>query len=151
MIDPNTLREKVFEMKTNVSEIKSVKFVVDDDELASEFTAHTGKENMLLGVVLPSYDGFGKEDESGIRSFLQFFVMEKVDYKTFKTQDDYINVFQRTLLVSRKMINFFFGVDGENCLSMDLDYSSLKIYPVSKKSQCNGYVIEIDEEKYQDF
>lgn len=151
MIDPNTLREKVFEMKTDVSEIKSVKFVVDDDELSLELTAHTGKDNMLFGVVLPSYDGFGKEDESGIRSFLQFFVMEKVDYKTFKTQDEYIDVFQRTLLVARKIITHFFGVNGENCLSMDLDYNSLKVYPISKKSQCNGYVIEIDEEKYQDF
>ncbi|MCX8533095.1 hypothetical protein OEA66_12110 [Chryseobacterium sp. KC 927] len=138
-------------MKTSVSEIKSVKFVVDDDELSLELTSHSGKENMLLGVVLPSYDGFGKEDESGIRSFLQFFVMEKVDYKTFKTQEEYIDVFQRTLLVARKMITYFFGVNGENCLSMDLDYNSLKVYPISKKSQCNGYVVEIDEEKYQDF
>jgi hypothetical protein len=76
--------------------------------------------------------------------------MEKVDYKTLKG-DEYINVFQRTLEVAKKMIRFFFGTDGERCLSMDLDYASLKVYPVAKKSQCNGYVIEIDEQKYEDF
>lgn len=150
MIDPNTLREKVAEMKSSVIEIQSIQFVVDDDELSSKLTDHGVKENMFLGVVLPSYDGFGKEDESGYRSFLQFFIMEKVDYKTMKGED-YINVFQRTLMVAKKMIRFFFGVDGERCLSMDLDYNSLKVYPVAKKSQCNGYVIEIDEEKYEDF
>lgn len=151
MIDPNTLREKVADMRTAVPEINSVKFVVDDDELSSDLTSHTAKENIFLGVVIPSYDGFGKEDESGYRSFLQFFVMEKVDYKSLKNQDEYIAIFQRTLLVAKKIINNFFGTDGERCLSMDLDYNSLKVYPVSKKSQCNGYVIEIDDQKYEDF
>ena len=97
MIDPNTLREKVSEMKASVIEIQSVQFVVDDDELSSKLTDHGVKENMFLGVVLPSYDGFGKEDESGYRSFLQFFIMEKVDYKTLKGQeyiDNYINIIQ---------------------------------------------------------
>jgi hypothetical protein len=154
MIDPNTLRERISEIRPEIPEIKSVKFVVDDDELAAELKDHSVNDNILLVVVVPSFNGFGKEDESGVRSFLQFFLMEKIDIKNFKNQDQYIDVFQRVLLVVRKFLKKIFpSVDSEavNCLSMNLDYSSLKINPVTKKSQCNGWMIEVDEEKYQDF
>jgi len=150
MIDPNTLREKVEDLKNAVPAIKAAEFVVDDDELSLVLKDHKEGDNMLLGVVLPSYDGFGQEDQSGYRSFLQFFIVEKTDYKTLKGSM-YVDIFQRTLVVAREIVRFLFGTDGERCLSLDLDYNSLKIYPVAKKSQCNGYVIEIDEEKFEDF
>jgi hypothetical protein len=155
MIDPNTLREKIFEIKPEIPEIKSVKFVVDDDELASELKDHSINDNIILIVVVPSFNGFGQEDQSGIRSFLQFFLMEKVDSKNFKTQDQYIDVFQRVLVVVRKFLKSIFpSADSDeavDCLSMNLDYSSLKVNPITKKSQCNGWMIEVDEEKYEDF
>ncbi|AZA93044.1 Uncharacterised protein [Chryseobacterium nakagawai] len=155
MIEPNTLREKIAEIRPYIPEIKSVKFVVDDDEFAAELKDHAVNDNILLVVVVPSFNGFGKEDESGIRSFLQFFLMEKIDFKHFKTQDQYIDVFQKVLIVLRKFLKHIFHAsesdESVNCLSMNLDYSSLKINPVTKKSQCNGWVIEIDEEKYEDF
>lgn len=151
MIDIITLRERIAEAKEEIPEIKTVGFVVDDDELSTLMTDHKTADNILLLVVLPSYDGFGKEDESGIRSFLQFFILEKVDTKTFKNQNQYIEVFQRTLLTARKFVNVLFGLESESCLSMDLDYNSLKMYPISRKSQCNGYIVEIDDEQYQDF
>ena len=155
MIDPNTLRERISEIRPEIPEIKSVKFVVDDDELAAELKDHSVNDNVLLVVVVPSFNGFGKEDESGIRSFLQFFLMEKIDTKNFKTQDQYIDVFQRVLVVVKKFLKQIFpssdSDEGVNCLSMNLDYSSLKVNPVTKKSQCNGWMIEVDEEKYEDF
>ncbi|KFF26862.1 hypothetical protein [Chryseobacterium vrystaatense] len=153
MIEPNTLREIVAEMRTDLPEVKSVKFVVDDDELAAELKDHSVTDNMILVVVLPSFNGFGKEDESGMRSFLQFFLMEKVDTKTFKTQDQYIDLFQRILVVVKKFLRKLFSSDDENrnCLAMTLDYSSLKVNALTKKSQCNGWMIEVDEEKHEDF
>ncbi|MEI7486277.1 MAG: hypothetical protein WCJ72_02495 [Chryseobacterium sp.] len=151
MIDINTLRERITEVKLEVPEINSTLFVADDDELTTAMLDHKSADNILLMVVLPSYDGFGKEDESGIRTFLQFFILEKVDSKVFKNQDQYVDVFQKTLLVARKFVSILFGIKSNNCLPFDLDYNSLKMYPVSRKSQCNGWVIEMDDEKYQDF
>ena len=155
MIDLNTLRERISEIKLEISEIKSVKFVVDDDELATEMKDHSVNDNVLLVVVVPSFNGFGKEDESGIRSFLQFFLVEKIDTKNFKTQDQYIDVFQRVLVVARKFLKQIFPSSDPdetvNCLSMNFDYSSLKVDAVTKKSQCYGWVVEVDEEKYEDF
>lgn len=149
MIDIKILREKIAEIRTEIPEIKKVEFLVTDDELASVMVDHKAAENMLLCVVVPSYAGFGEEDESGFKSFLQFFICEKVDLKVFKNQNDYIDTLQRISEVVKPFVQKMFS--REDCLSMDLDRSSLNIDAFSRKAQCMGYAIEVDEKSYVDF
>lgn len=149
MIDIKTLREKIAEIRTQIPEIKKVEFLVTDDELASVMGDHKASENMLLCVVVPSYGGFGEEDESGFESFLQFFICEKVDLKVFKNQNDYVETLQRISEVVKPFVKKMFA--RENCLAMDLNRNSLKIDVFTRKAQCMGYSIEVDEKSYLDF
>lgn len=110
---------------------------------------HKKEDNMLLCIVVPSYAGFGEEDESGFKSFLQFFICEKVDLKVFKNQNEYIDTLQRISEVVKPFVQKMFS--REDCLSMDLDRSSLNIDAFSRKAQCMGYAIEVDEKSYVDY
>lgn len=149
MIDIKILREKIAEIRTEIPEIKKVEFLISDDELANVMGFHKKEDNMLLCIVVPSYAGFGEEDESGFKSFLQFFICEKVDLKVFKNQNEYIDTLQRISEVVKPFVQKMFS--REDCLSMDLDRSSLNIDAFSRKAQCMGYAIEVDEKSYVDY
>lgn len=149
MIDIKTLREKIAEVRVDIPEIKRVEFLVTDDELANIMGDHKKEENMLLCVVVPSYGGFGEEDDSGFKSYFQFFICEKVDLKVFKNQNDYIETLQRISEVVKPFMKKMFA--RENCLAMDLDRDSLSIDVFTRKSQCMGYAIEVEDKTYFDF
>lgn len=149
MIDPNTLRESLIEATQNVSAIKKRHVVATDDEFVEFLSDHKTGDNLLLIAVLPAYGGFGEEDASGAISYMQFFVLEKVDYKSMKNQDEYLAVFQRTLEASRQFLVEMFNINLLNCTQEQLQYD-FQIRPVSRKAQCNGYEIQIDSKAYTD-
>lgn len=149
MIDIKTLREKIAEIRVSIPEIKKVEFLVTDDELANVMGDHKKEDGLLLCAVVPSYGGFGEEDDSGYKSYLQFFLCEKVDLKVFKNQNDYIETLQRISEVVKPFVKTFFT--REDCLGLDLDRDSLNIDAFSRKAQCMGYSIEVDAKSYTDF
>lgn len=149
MIDPNTLKESLIEATQNVPAIKKRHVVATDDEFVEFLGEHKTGDNLLLVAVLPAYGGFGEEDASGAISYMQFFVLEKVDYKSMKNQDEYIAVFQRTLEAARLFLVEMFNINLLNCTQEQLQYD-FQIRPVSRKAQCNGYEIQIDSKAYTD-
>lgn len=149
MIDPNTLKESLIEATQNVPAIKKRHVVATDDEFVEFLSDHKTGDNLLLVAVLPAYGGFGEEDASGAISYMQFFVLEKVDYKSFKNQDEYLAVFQRTLEAARQFLVEMFNINLLNCTQEQLQYD-FQIRPVSRKAQCNGYEIQIDSKAYTD-
>lgn len=151
MIDILTLKERAVEAKALIPEIQFLDFVASDDELIETLQERTSSDNIMMVCVIPSYSGFGVEDESGFRSYLNFFFLEKTDYKKMKNRDDYLAVFQRTLSVARQFISEVFAIDGSLCISAELEHKSLAIRAVTRKAQCNGYLVEIDEKKHEEF
>lgn len=149
MIDPNTLKETLIEVTQNVPAIKKRHVLVNDDEMVEFLGDHKAGDNILLLAVLPTYSGFGEEDAAGAISYMQFFVLEKVDYKSFKNQDEYVAVFQRTLEAARQFLVEMFNINLLNCTQEQLQYD-FQIRPVSRKAQCNGYEIQIDSKAYTD-
>ena len=149
MIDPNTLKESLIEATQNVPAIKKRHVVATDDEFVEFLGDHKTGDNLLLVAVLPAYGGFGEEDASGAISYMQFFVLEKVDYKSMKNQDEYLAVFQRTLEAARQFLVEMFNINLLNCTQEQLQYD-FQIRPVSRKAQCNGYEIQIDSKAYTD-
>lgn len=149
MIDPQTLAEHIVESTTDIPAIKRREVLVTDDELVELLNDHKETDNIMLVAVLPSYGGFGEEDNSGAISFMQFFILEKVDYKKFKNRDAYIAVFQRTLTAAVAFLDAMFNLEILNCSSEKLQYD-FQIRPISRKAQCNGYEIQIDSKAYTD-
>lgn len=149
MIDPNTLKESLIEATQNVPAIKKRHVVATDDEFVEFLGDHKTGDNILLVAVLPAYGGFGEEDNAGAISYMQFFVLEKVDYKSMKNQDEYLALFQRTLEAARQFLVEMFNINLLNCTQEQLQYD-FQIRPVSRKAQCNGYEIQIDSKAYTD-
>ena len=149
MNSPQTLAEHIVESTAEIAEIKRREVLVTDDELVDLLNEHKEAQNIMLIAVLPSYGGFGEEDNSGAISFLQFFILEKVDYKKFKSRDEYIAVFQRTLTAAVAFLDAMFNLEIVNCSSEKLQYD-FQIRPISRKAGCNGYEIQIDSKAYTD-
>ena len=149
MISPQTLAEHIVESTADISEIKRREVLVTDDELVDLLNKHKETQNIMLVAVLPSYGGFGEEDNSGAISFMQFFLLEKVDYQKFKNRDEYIAVFQRTLTATVAFLEAMFNLEIVNCSTEQLQYD-YQIRPISRKAGCNGYEIQIDSKAYTD-
>lgn len=149
MISPQTLAEHIVESTTNISAIKRREVLVSDDELVELLSSHKETQNIMLVAVLPTYGGFGDEDATGTISYMQFFVLEKVDYKKFKNRDEYIAVFERTLVATKDFLQEMFGIEVLRCSSEQLLYD-FQIRPISRKAGCNGYEIQIDSKAYTD-
>lgn len=151
MIDILTLKERTVEVKSLIPEIKFTDFVASDDELVHSLMNLKKSDNIMLVSVVPSYSGFGIEDSSGFRTYLNFYILEKTDDKQLRNRDEYMAVFQRTLAAARRFIAEVFSIEGQLCISSELEYSSLMLRPVINKAQCYGWMLEIDEKKYEDF
>ncbi|MEC5156655.1 hypothetical protein [Chryseobacterium sp. MP_3.2] len=149
MISPTILKENILEATSNIPAIKRKEVLVTDDEMVELLGDHKDSQNILLIAVLPSYGGFGQEDEAGMISYMQFFLLEKVDYKKFKNRDEYIAVFDRTLAAAKLFLTEMFGLELLNCSLEQLQYD-FRIRPISRKASCNGYEIQIDSKAYSD-
>ena len=138
----------VMEATSDISEITRRSLVATDDELVELLNDH--KTGIIFLSVLPSFSGYGvDEDNSGIISFLQFFVLEKTDYSSLKKQDEYIEIFQRTLEAAKKFMNHVYKQNINNCSADELQYD-FSLRPISRKAQCNGWEIQIDSRAYYD-
>ncbi len=149
MISPQLLAEHIVESTAGFDSIKKIEVLVSDDELVELLTDHKETDNIMLVAVLPNYGGFGEEDNSGIISYLQFFVLEKVGKSNFKNKDEYLAVFNRTLLAATEFLDAMFNLEVVNCSSERLQYD-FQIRPISHKAKCNGYEIQIDSKAYTD-
>ncbi|UJF29899.1 hypothetical protein L0B70_00455 [Kaistella sp. 97-N-M2] len=149
MINPVILKELMMEATASIPSIKKREVLVTDDELVELLGDHKAGDNILLVAVLPTYGGGGQEDEASIISYMQFFLLEKVDYKSFKNRDEYLNVFERTLAAAVDFLVQMFTATGRNCTDEILQYD-YQIRPVSRKAQCNGYEIQIDSKAFID-
>lgn len=149
MINPVILKELIMEATALNPSIKKREVLVTDDELVELLGDHKAGDNILLVAVLPTYGGYGQEDEAGVISYMQFFLLEKADYKSFKNRDEYLNVFERTLAAAVDFLVQMFTATGRNCTDEILRYD-YQIRPVSRKAQCNGYEIQIDSKAFTD-
>lgn len=149
MINPVYLKELLMEATSLLPSIKRKEVLVTDDELVELLGDHKAGDNILLIAVLPTYGGYGQEDEAGVISYMQFFLLEKVDYKSFKNRDEYLAVFERTLAATTAFLLEMFTATGRNCTDEILQYD-YQIRPISRKAQCNGYEIQIDSKAFSD-
>ncbi len=149
MISPVLLKEHIMESTAEISEIQKREVLVTDDELVELLTDYKTENAIMLVAVLPSYAGFGVEDNTGIISYLQFFVLEKNSRSSFKNRDEYLSVFQRTLTAAIAFLEAMFGLEILNCSDEKLQYD-FQIRPISHKAKCNGYEIQIDSKAYTD-
>lgn len=149
MISPVILKELLIEATALIPSIKKREVLVSDDELVELLGEHKAPDNIILVAILPTYGGGGDEDEANITSYMQFFLLEKVDYKSFKNKDEYLNVFERTLAAAVDFLTQIFTATGRTCMDEVLQYD-YQIRPVSRKAQCNGYEIQIDSKAFTD-
>lgn len=149
MIDPVQLKENIMEATAGIPAIKKREILVTDDELIDILGEHKATDNILLVAVLPNYSGGGEEDNASVISYMQFFVLEKVDYKALKNRDEYLAVFQRTLEAAKLFLEKMFLSEQLNCSLEQLQYD-WQMRAVSRKAQCNGYEIQIDSRSYTD-
>lgn len=149
MISPQILKENIVETTAEIAAVKRREVLVTDDELTELLTDHKSTDNILLVAVLPSYGGFGQEDNAGMISYLQFFVLEKTDYSFLKNRNEYLAIYDRTLEVVKQFLEAMFGINVLNCSQEQLQYD-FQIHPISRKAKCNGYEIQIDSKAYTD-
>lgn len=149
MINPVILKELMMEATASIPSIKKREVLVTDDELVELLGDHKAGDNILLVAVLPTYGGTGQEDEASIISYMQFFILEKVDYKAFKNRDEYLNIFERTLAAAKLFLEQMFLREETNCSLEQLQYD-WQMRPISRKAQCNGYEIQIDSKAFTD-
>lgn len=150
MITILQLREAIAEIVSQIPEINKTRFVIDDDQLADTLSEFKTTENTMLVCLVPTYQSFANdEDLTGYMSFLQFFLVDKVDYKTFKSEDEFTQIFIKIQsLVSAFIGKLFEYHNGECLLFGNLQHDSLVIRPVRNKAQCNGWEIQLDDKTY---
>lgn len=150
MITIRQLREAIAEITSQIPEIRKVRFVVNDDQLADTLEKFKDSENTMLVCLVPTYQSFAQnEDLTGYVSFLQFFLVDKVDYKKLKSEDDFTELFIKIQDIVNTFISGLFTYQQGECLVFgNLQYDSLVIRPVTNKAQCNGWEIQLDDRTY---
>ena len=150
MITIRQLREAMAEIVSEIPEINKIRFVIDDDQLADTMEKFKNTENTMLVCLVPTYQSFAEnEDITGYISFMQFFLVDKVDYKTFPSEDVFTELFIKIQDITSDFIGKLFEYKIGECLVFgNLQPNSLVIRPVRNKAQCNGWEIQIDDKTY---
>ena len=148
MIDILELKNYSEEIKTAISAINTVKVVVDESQLVDKIRSLKSEDNQILMTVIPEYDTSNSSDLDNVshNNYLAFLVLEKVNYKGF-TDDQELMVWQRTLqsikLLEQKLLHDA-GTGNETCPTFaHLDVRSIRIEPVWKLAECNGYILSL--------
>lgn len=149
MITIRQLREAIAEIVSTIPEINKTRFVVSDDQMANTLETFKNSENTMLVCLVPTYQSFASdEDITGYVSFMQFFLVDKLDYKT-KSEDDFTEVFIKIQEIVQTFILKLFEYQIGDCLVFgNLQQNSIVIRPVLHKAQCNGWEIQIDDKTY---
>lgn len=150
MITIRQLREAMAEIVSQIPEIHKVRYVDDDDQLADRMEKHKESDNTMLVCLVPNYTGFGdNEDITGYMSYLQFFLLDKVDYKKFRNDDDYLDVLIKIQDIVSDFMRVLFDYQiGECLLFGNLKHETLVIRSVKNKAQCMGWEIQVDDKTY---
>ncbi len=122
--------------------------VVDDSELSKVLKERVQEDNTYLISVMPEFGMKGIEDNAKWENMLQFFILDKTDYSEHD-RDSFLGIFVQT---QKKAEAFVFKLleDKQNQASLFcgflsfLDENSIKVYPIWKKEQCNGWAVEIN-------
>lgn len=122
--------------------------VVDDSELSKILKERVEEDNTFLISVVPEFNMKGEEDQAKWENVLQFFILDKTDYSEHD-RDSYLNIFVNTQAKAQafveKLLEDKANHEGLFCGFLSwLDENSIRVYPVWKKEQCNGWAVEIN-------
>jgi|GEM_PF-2016057 len=145
MITIKTLREALAEIISEIPEIKTVKEVSNDDRFVERLTNHKNADNSLLIVVVPVYNGFGTEDNGGFLTHLQFFILDKIDYKTTAPEEAQ----EKLQPVVQDFLKKLFAYSHNACrIFNNLDRESIDIIAITNKGNCAGWEIQATDKSY---
>lgn len=143
-MDPLSLKNLLDRLQNDIPEINKNWIVVNDSHLGNSLQDLELADNLFLVGMLPSYDTSGNDaDNFRTETYGQLILVEKTDYSEF-TPEMFIDVFQRTFMVVEKIRDLLCDYSGSGCEAslFQLDVTSLKMEPVYKLSQCNGWTLE---------
>lgn len=140
---PIELKEMLSEIKSEIPEITTTICLIDDSDL-SDFAGDLVSNNMALVGVIPSYEHLGKIGSFKTLPIFQLDIIEKTDYSAINN-DEFVALYERTLKVLFKVRDFVLEKIEEGCYPMlsNIDVTSMTIDPIKKKSQCNGWSMDI--------
>ncbi|VDH05861.1 hypothetical protein [Bergeyella zoohelcum] len=147
-MSPKELREFIHELKTEIKGINRAWLVIDDSQLVNTLEQREKVDNAYIIGVLPSYGTRVKHNDAYKRTLIsQILILEKTDYSEL-TEDEFIDVFERTYQLAKKVADKLVEKISENCFSPELmlEIDDLNIVPVWKKGQCNGWSVEFSLE-----
>lgn len=145
MITIKILREALAEITSQIPEIKTVKKVSSDDRFTDKLSAHKTADNTLLVWVIPAYNGFGEEDNGGFYSHFQFFILDKIDYKTKEPEDTQ----EELQPIVQDFLKKLFAYSHSACeLFTDVDRENIDIMSVTNKAGCAGWEIQISDKSF---
>lgn len=126
-----------------------VEYVSNDDELTEKADAYKGAQPILMCLV-PSSQGFGQKDNFGFISYLQFFILKKIDAKKITSRNNFLQIFKDTQPIVMDFIKKLVASEDENgCeIFQDFNYNSILVKPVRFKAQHNGWEIQIDQKEW---
>ena len=145
MITIKVLREAIAEIISRIPEINSVKEVSNDDRFVNQLEDHKISDNALLVVVIPYYKGFGEIDQGGFYSHFQFFILNKIDYKT--TQPEEIQ--EKLQPVAQDFLKCFFQYAQNECkIFRNIDRDAVELLAVTNKGNCAGWEIQLTDKSH---
>jgi hypothetical protein len=122
--------------------------IIDNSELSKLLKDRVAEDNTFLIAVMPEFQMKGEEDRSKWENILQFFILDKTDYSEHD-RDSYLNIFVQTQAKAQafvdKLIEDKANRDGVFCNFLSwLDENSIRVSPVWKMNQCNGWMVELN-------
>lgn len=140
---PIELNEMLSEIKFEIPEIKNTICLIDDSDL-SDFAGDLETNKMALVGVIPSYEHLGNIGSFKTLPIFQLDIIEKTDYSAINN-DEFVALYERTLKVIFKVRDFVLEKIEDGCYPMlsNVDVASITIDPIKKKSQCNGWSMDV--------
>jgi hypothetical protein len=122
--------------------------IIDNSELSKLLKERVEEDNTFLIAVMPEFQMKGEEDRSKWENMLQFFILDKTDYSEHD-RDGYLNIFVQTQAKAQalvdKLIEDKSNREGVFCNFLSwLDENSIRVSPVWKMDQCNGWMVELN-------
>ncbi|KFC19373.1 hypothetical protein [Chryseobacterium sp. FH1] len=142
MISLQQLREALAEIKSQIPQINRIERVGTDDQFVSSLKDHKITDNALLVSVTPSYQSFGNEGFQGYYSYLQFFILNKIDYKKQKAVDEQEKLQPIVLDFVEKLSEYS---DGECEIFGEIDFENYKLMPITNIAECCGWEIQLED------
>lgn len=147
-MDPLSLQNLLTHFQNQIAEINKTWMVINDSHVGNILSEVSIEDNMFLVGILPVY-GTDAENSDNFRTvtYGQFLIVEKTDYGNL-SQQDFIDVFQRTFKVAEMIRNALIEYSAEKQCEfpylMQLDINSLQMDAVYKLSECNGWSLEFE-------